>query len=103
MLKRNHILAKSKLMAKSILSTGQLVIKARPDEDDVVVRQKRSGPITVYVSTTSASDQFLYRTRAPADLQALAFAKHAHVAAWFTNGDATVPLGTKKKFRNGTS
>jgi hypothetical protein len=58
-------------MAKSILSTGQLVIKARPDEDDVVVRQKRGNPSTVYVQhTISAPDQFLYRTRAAADLQA---------------------------------
>ena len=86
-------------MAKSILSTGQLVIKARPDEDDVVVRQKRGNPSTVYVQhTTSAPDQFLYRTREEAVSQVLAFAKHAHVAAWFTNDeDDFVLLGTFRK------
>jgi hypothetical protein len=84
------------VMAKSILSTGQFVIKARPHEDDVVVRQKRGHPCTVYVQhTTFAPDQLLYRTRAPADLQALVFAKHAHVTAWFTNDeDDFVLLGT---------
>ena len=86
-------------MAKPILSTGQFVIKARPDEDDVVVRQKRGNPCTVYVRhTTSAPDQLLYRTRALAELQALAFAKHAHVAAWSTNDDDDfVLLGTFRK------
>jgi hypothetical protein len=89
------------VMAKSILSTGQLVIKARPDEDDVVVRQKRGNPSTVYVlHTTSAPDQLLYRTFDEAVAQVLAFAKHAHVAAWFTNDeDDFVLLGT---FRKGT-
>ena len=87
-------------MAKPpILSTGQLVIKARPHEDDVVVRQKPGNPSTVYVlHTTSAPGQFLYRPRALAELQALAFAKHAHVAAWSTNDDDDfVLLGTFRK------
>ena len=86
-------------MAKSILSTGQLVITARPDEDDVVVRQKRGNPSTVYVRhTTFAPDQCLYRTREEAVSQVLAFATHAHVAAWFTNDeDDFVLLGTFRK------
>lgn len=86
-------------MAKSILSSGQVVIKARPDEDDVVVRQKRGNPSTVYVlHTASAPDQLLYRTREVAVSQALAFAKHVHVAAWFTNDeDDFVLVGTFRK------
>ena len=70
-----------------------------PANDDVVVRQKRGNPSTVYVRhTTSAPDQFLYRTREEAVSQVLAFAKHAHVAAWFTNDeDDFVLLGTFRK------
>ena len=70
-----------------------------PDNDDVVVRQKHGNPTTVYVRhTTSAPDQFLCRTREEAVSQVLAFATHAHVAAWFTNDeDDFVLLGTFRK------
>ena len=70
-----------------------------PDNDDVVIRQKRGSPSTVYVRhTTSALDQLLYRTRKEAASKVLAFAKRAHVAAWFTNDDDDfVLLGTFRK------
>jgi hypothetical protein len=59
-----------------------------PDKDDVVIRQKRSNPSTVFLlGTPAAPDQFILRTRDEAVSQALAYAKHQHVRAWFTNGD----------------
>jgi hypothetical protein len=67
-----------------------------PDNDDVVVRQKRGPPTAVYVlHTASAPDQFLLHTRDEAVAQALAFANRAHVRAWFDDGDNEfVLLGT---------
>ena len=68
-------------------------------DNNVVVRQKRGNPSTVYIQhAPSVPDQFLYRTREEAVSQVLAFAKHAHVAAWFTNDeDDFVLLGTFRK------
>jgi hypothetical protein len=76
-----------------------------PDNDDVVVRQKRGNPTTVYVRhTTSAPDQFLYRTPEEAVSQVLAFAKHAHVAEWLTNDEHDfVVLETFRKEKSGMS
>jgi hypothetical protein len=70
-----------------------------PDEDDVVVRQKRGNPSTVYLlGTPSAPDQFILRTRDEAVSQALAFAKRHQVRAWFARGDDEfVLLGTFRK------
>jgi hypothetical protein len=70
-----------------------------PEDGDVVVRQKRSNPSTVYLlGTPSAPDQFILRTPEEAVSQALAFAKREQVRAWFANGDDDfVLLGT---FRN---
>ena len=67
-----------------------------PDEDDVVVRQRRGNPHTVYLlGTPTAPDQFSLRTREEAVAQAVAFAKRQHVRAWFDNGDNTfLLLGT---------
>jgi hypothetical protein len=72
---------------------------ALPDQDDVVIRQKRSNPSTVYLlGTPSAPDQFIVRNRDEAVSQALAYAKHQHVQAWFTNGNEDfVLLGTFRK------
>lgn len=68
---------------------------ARPDTDDIVVRQKRGNPSPVYVlGTSSAPVQFQVRTRDEAVSQALAFAKRQHVRAWFANDDDFVLLGT---------
>lgn len=70
-----------------------------PDTDDVVVRQKRGNPSTVYLlGTSSAPDQFIVRTRDEAVSQALAYAKHQHVRAWFAKGDEDfMLLGTFRK------
>jgi hypothetical protein len=67
-----------------------------PDQDDVVIRQKRGNPSTVFLlGTPAAPDQFILRTRDEAVSQALAYAKHQHVRAWFTKGDDEfVLLGT---------
>ena len=64
-----------------------------PDNTDVVVWQKRGNPTTV-LGTPSAPAQFQVRTRDKAVGQALAFAKHQHVRAWFANDDDFVLLGT---------
>jgi hypothetical protein len=71
----------------------------RPDRDDVVIRQKRGNPSTVFlIGTPAAPDQFILRTRDEAVSQALAYARKQHVRAWFAKGDAEfVLLGT---FRN---
>jgi hypothetical protein len=70
-----------------------------PEDGDVVVRQKRGNPSTVYLlGTPSAPDQFTLRTRDEAVSQALAFAKRQQVRAWFANGDDEfVLLGTFRK------
>ena len=65
-----------------------------PDNTDVVVRQKSGNP-TAVLGTPSAPAQFQVRTRDKAVAQALAFAKHQHVRAWFANDDDDfVLLGT---------
>jgi hypothetical protein len=64
-----------------------------PDHTDVVVRQKR-GNSTAVLGTLSTPAQFQIRTRDKAVGQALAFAKHQHVRAWFANDDDFVLLGT---------
>jgi hypothetical protein len=70
-----------------------------PENGDVVVRQKRGDPSTVYLlGTPSTPDQFTLRTRDEAVSQALAFAKRQQVRAWFANGtDEFVLLGTFRK------
>jgi len=70
-----------------------------PDNDDVIVREKRSNPKTVYLlGTPSAPDQFILPTRGEAVAQATAFAKRQGVRAWFANGDHDfVLLGTFRK------
>ena len=67
-----------------------------PDKDDVVVRQRRGNPHTVYVlGTPTTPDQFSLRTREEAVTQAVAFARRHHVRAWFEDGDNTfLLLGT---------
>ena len=67
-----------------------------PDEDDVVVRQRRGNPHVVYLLGTAATpDQFSLRTREEAVTQAVAFARRQRVRAWFHNGDNTfLLLGT---------
>ena len=67
-----------------------------PDNTDVVVRQKRGNP-TAVLGTLSAPAQFQVRTRDKAVGQALAFAKHQHMRAWFANDDDFVLLGTFRK------
>jgi hypothetical protein len=70
----------------------------RPDDDDVVVREKRGNPSAVYIlGTSSTPAQFQVRTRDEAVSQALAFAQRQHVRAWFAKDEAFVLLGT---FRN---
>ena len=65
-----------------------------PDNTDVVVWQKSGNP-TAVLGTLSAPAQFQVRTRDKAVGQALAFAKHQHVRAWFANDDDDfVLLGT---------
>ena len=72
-----------------------------PDQDDVVVRQRRGNPHVVYLLGTRATpDQFSLRTREEAVTQAVAFARQQRVRAWFDNGDNTfLLLGT---FRENT-
>ena len=69
---------------------------AHPEPDDVVIRQQDGNPSTVYLLGTPATlDQFILRIRNKAVSQALAYAKHQHVRAWFTKDDETfVLLGT---------
>ena len=67
-----------------------------PDKDDVVVRQRRGNPHTVYLlGTPTTPDQFSLPTREEAVTQAVTFARRQHVRAWFDNGDNTfLLLGT---------
>jgi hypothetical protein len=70
----------------------------RPDDDDVVVREKRGNPSALYIlGTPSTPAQFQVRTRDEAVSQALAFARRQHVRAWFAKDEAFMLLGT---FRN---
>ena len=64
-----------------------------PDKDDVVVRQRRGSPHTVYLlGRPTTPDQFSLRTREQAVTQAVAFARRQHVRAWFDNGENTFLL-----------
>ena len=67
-----------------------------PDKDDVVIRQEHGNRSTVYLlGTPSTPDQFILRTRDQAVSQALAYARHQRVRAWFAKGDhGFVLLGT---------
>jgi thiamine monophosphate kinase len=67
-----------------------------PNQDDVVIRQKRSNSSIVYLlGTLAAPDQLSFRLRDDAMSKAIAYAKHQHVRAWFANGDDDfVLLGT---------
>ena len=68
----------------------------RPDNDDVLIRQKHGNPSPVYLlGTFLTPDQFMVRTRDDAVSQALAYAKRQQVRAWFANGgEDFVLLGT---------
>ena len=76
-----------------VKSDGHYARLTHPDNDDVVVRQKSVKPSVYILGTPSASAQFQVRTRDEAVAQALAFAKHQHVRAWFAD-DEFVLLGT---------
>jgi hypothetical protein len=67
-----------------------------PDQDDVVVRERRGNPHVVYLlGTPTTPDQFSLRTREEAVTQAIAFARRQRVRAWFDNADNTfLLLGT---------
>jgi hypothetical protein len=69
---------------------------ALPENDDVVIRQTHGNRSTAYLlGTPAAPDQFLLRTRDEAVSQALAYAKHRHLQAWFAKDDEDfVLLGT---------
>jgi hypothetical protein len=61
---------------------------ALPDNDDVVVRPKRGHPATIYlVGTFAGPEQFILRTHNEAVSQAVVYAKHQHVRAWFDDGN----------------
>ena len=65
-----------------------------PDQDDVVVRERRGNPHVVYLlGTPTTPDQFSLRTREEAVTQAVAFARRQRVRAWFANGTFLL-LGT---------
>lgn len=70
-----------------------------PDNDDVVVRQRRGNPHVVYVLGTSATPgQLTVPTREDAVARAIAFARRQRLRAWFDNGDGTfLLLGTFRK------
>jgi len=66
-----------------------------PDSDDVVVRFERGNPTAAYLLGTSlAPDQFMVHTRDQAVSQAVAYARHQRVRAWFAVDDGFVLLGT---------
>ena len=67
-----------------------------PDQDDVVVRQRRGNRHVLYLLGTPATpDQFSIGTRFEAVTQAVAFARQQRVRAWFDDGDNTfLLLGT---------
>jgi hypothetical protein len=73
--------------------------RTTPQDGDVVIRQERGNPSTVFLlGTPAAPDQFTLRTRDEAVSRALAYARKQHVRAWFAKDDADfVLLGT---FRN---
>ena len=73
-----------------------LPTRTTPEGGDVVVREERREGALVYVlHPASALDQLLVRTRDEAASQAVAYAKHQHVRAWFAKGaDGFVLLST---------
>ncbi len=67
---------------------------ARPDANDVVVRQKPGNPSGRFLLGTPATPaQYEVRSRDEAISQALAFAKRQHVQAWLANDEDFVLLG----------
>ena len=75
----------------------------RPSQDDVLVRQRRGNPRTVYLlGTPSAPDQLIGPTRDEAVAQALAFAKRQRVRAWCDQGNGSfILLGTFRSLGGG--
>ena len=78
---------------------GLSTMALSPENDDVVIWQKRGNLSTVYLlGTLSAPDQYIVPTRDDAVLQALAFARRECVGAWFAHGIGDfVPLGTFRR------
>ena len=68
----------------------------QPDQDDVVVRQRRGNPHVIYLlGTPTTPDQLSLPTREEAVAHAVAFARRQRVRAWFDNSDDTfLLLGT---------
>ena len=63
---------------------------AEPHPDDVIVRERRSNPRTLYaVGTRSSPDQFLANTRDEAIEHAKSYARRARVEAWVQSSDGT--------------
>ena len=73
-----------------------MIARLAPEDGDVVVRKEGLEGALVYVlHTVPAPDQFILHTRDEAVAHALAFAKRAHLRAWFDKGnDDYVLLGT---------
>jgi hypothetical protein len=66
---------------------------SEPLPDDVVVRERRSNPHTLYaVGTLASPDQFVLATREHALEQAKRYARRARVRAWFEQRDGTFAL-----------
>ena len=64
-----------------------------PDNDDVVVRQGRGNPSVIFLfGTPSSPDQLSLQSRDEAVDQAVGFARHQRVRAWFAHGDGTFVL-----------
>lgn len=64
-----------------------------PDQDDVIVSERRGNPRVVYLLGTPATpDQFSLRLRDEAVSHAVAYARSQRVRAWFDNGDGTFRL-----------
>jgi hypothetical protein len=60
---------------------------------DIVIREWRSNPHTLYViGSRRAPDQFVLTTREHAVEHAKGYAQRAKVRAWFQNGDGTFSL-----------
>jgi hypothetical protein len=66
---------------------------ADPFPDDVIVRERRSNPHTLYaVGTLATPDQFVLATRTEAVEQAKRFARRERVRVWFQERDGTFTL-----------
>lgn len=76
-----------------------------PAANDVVVRQKVIQRATLYVlRTPSCPDQLHLRSREAAVAHALAFARFAHLAAWFEDeAGGHVLLGSFRQAANSRS